>query len=333
MRARWIYGAILLVGIVGCSGGSDDSNVSKPADKKAEIKVALLTPGSVNDGGWNALAYAGLKQIETTMGAKVDQQEASGTQIKDAMRAYAQKGYDLIFGHGFEYNSVALEVAKDFPKTIFATSSGSGTAANVGAFRFYLEQGFYIAGFVAGKLSKTGTVGMVGVQNYPSIVSTFKAFEAGARAAKPTIKIIPPVYFGKEGDTAGAKQATEQVIAQGADFVIHQANAAANGVFAACAEKHIFAFGANADQNADPSGAVIASATIVASPAFVTLAHQVQSKTFKGEVLLMGMEKGSIDFIENPKFASKFPQDLKDSIKDLRGRIKSGKLVVPKDAL
>jgi basic membrane lipoprotein Med (substrate-binding protein (PBP1-ABC) superfamily) len=276
------------------------------------------------------MAYDGLQGIKTEMGAEVNNQEAGGPQIKDAMRSYAQKGYNLIFGHGFEYNEPAVEVAKDFPNTAFVSSSGGATSANVGAFRFYLEQGFYLAGLLAGTQSKSGVVAMVGGPDVPSIRSTFKAFKAGAEAAKPTIK-VEEVFTGSGNDIALAKQATLSVIAKGADFVIHQANAAAQGVFDACKEKGVYAFGANADQNANESGAVIASATIVAKPAFLELAKQVKDGTFKGAIVLMGMDKGTIDFVINPKLKDKVTPEAVKAVEDAKKKILSGELTVPKD--
>lgn len=328
--------------LAGCSASKDDSpstattpassSTSTAADSTASsFKVALLTPGPVSDAGWSALAYEGLQGIKTDMGAEVSNQEAAGAKIKDAMRSYAQKGYNLIFGHGFEYNKPGVELAKDFPKTVFVSSSGGETAPNAGAFRFYLEQSCYLAGMMAAKMSKTGTIGSVAVQNYPSIVSTLKAYEAGAKAVNPKIKIVPTSYFGSEGDVAKAKQATESVLSQGADFVIHQANAAAQGVFDACKEKGVYAFGTNADQNSNASNAVIASATIVAKPAFTELAKEVKAGTYKGEVSLFGMDKGAIDFVINPAMLSKVPADVQKLLHDTQEKIKSGALVVPKD--
>lgn len=277
------------------------------------------------------MAYEGLQSIKTELGAEVDNQQATGAQIRDAMRSYAQKGYGIVFGHGFEYNEPATTVAKDFPKTVFISSSGAKTAENVGAFRFYLEQGFYLAGMMAGKMSKTGAVGSVAVAKIPSIDSTIKAFEAGAKAANPNIKIVPTVYFGTEGDVAGAKRATEQVIGQGADFVIHQANAAAQGVFDAAKEKGVYAFGSNLNQNDNASGVVIASAVIQAGPAFVDLAKQVRDGKFVGSIVLMGMEKEAIDFVLNEKLKDKVPADVLTLIDDTKTKIKSGELTVPKD--
>ncbi len=333
MKLQYLIPLALI--LAGCGSkdqvASTPDSTTAPSSAKKVLKVALLTPGPVSDAGWSALAYEGLQGIKQDLGAEVSQQEATDAKIKDAMRTYAQKDYDLVFGHGFEYNKPGVELAKDFPKTVFISSSGGETAPNAGAFRFYLEQSCYLAGYVAGKLSKTGAVGSVAVQNYPSIVSTLKAYEAGARAANPKIKIIPTSYFGTEGDVAKAKQATESVLGQGADFVIHQANAAAQGVFEACKEKHAFAFGTNANQNDNPSGIVIASAVIVAKPAFLELAKKVQDGTYKGEVSLFGMDKGAIDFVFNPKLSTQVPADVQKAVDDLKAKIKSGALVVPKD--
>ncbi|MCW5943643.1 MAG: BMP family protein [Fimbriimonadaceae bacterium] len=327
-QRAFLLSALAALVLIGCSAPA--GKPSGEAPKEEPFKVALLTPGPVSDAGWSAMAYEGLMAIKDELGAEVNNQEAGGTQIKDAMRSYARQGYKLIFGHGFEYNEPGMEVGKDFPDTVFVSSSGGQTATNVGAFRFYLEQGFYLAGAMAGKMSKSGVVGMVGGDDVPSIRSTFKAFRAGVLAANPNAK-VQEVFTGNGQDPAKAKQATEQMIAAGADFVIHQANAAAQGVFDACKEKGAYAFGANADQNANPSGAVIASAIIVGKPAFVALAKQVKEGTFKGGIALMGMDKGAIDFVVNPAMAAKVPADVTAYVDELRKQIVDGKLTVPKD--
>jgi basic membrane protein A len=332
MNAPRIALALTVLLIGGCSGSSNSpapatANSTAPA---TDFKVALLTPSPVSDAGWGAMAYDGLQQIKTQMGATVNYQQAEGTQIKDAMRSFAQKGYNLVIGHGYEYNDPEIQVAKDFPKTVFVSSSGGETAPNAGAFRFYLEQSFYHAGEMAGKMTKTNKVAMIGGDKVPSIESTFKAFEAGAKIANPKVTVIT-VFTGNGNDVAAAKNATLSAIGQGADFVIHQADAAAQGVFDACKEKGVYAFGSNLDQNDNASGIVIASATIVAGPAFVDLAKQVKDGTYKGSVLLMGMDNGAIDFVINPKLKDKVPADVQKMLTDDQSKIKAGSLVVPKD--
>ncbi len=325
--------ALILAGCTGGSGSSSSPSVSPApgaAGATGDFKVALLTPGPVSDAGWSAMAYDGLKAIQIDLSAEINNQEAKDTQIRDAMRSYAQKGYDLIFGHGFEYNEPAIEVAKDFPDTVFVSSSGGQTAANVGAFRFYLEQGFYLAGYTAGLATKSGKVAMIGGDDVPSIRSTFKAFKAGAEAAKPGITVIE-VFTGSGQDIAKAKQATLGAISEGADFVIHQANAAAQGVFDACKEKGVWAFGANLNQNDNASGAVVASATIVAGPAFLNLAKSVKDGSFKGGIALMGMDQGAIDFVLNPALQDKLTPEVVTAVEETRAKILSGELTVPKD--
>jgi len=313
---------VLLALIGGCSSDS-----AAPAAKT--LKVALLTPDQISDAGWSAMAYDGLMQIKKDMGAEVNNEVAEDPgAITEAMRAYAQKGYDIVFGHGFEYNAPAIKVAKDFPKTVFVSSSGGETAPNVGAFRFYLEQGFYLAGYMAASMSKTGKIAEIGGDDVPSIRSTFDGFEAGAKAAKPNIVIITK-FTGNGNDIAAAKEATLAAISQGADFVIHQADAGAQGVFDACKAKGVYALGSNLDQNNDASGVVIASAVIDAGPAFETLAKEVQAGTFKGSIELMGMDTGAIDFVINPKLQDKVPAALVTKLADLKKQIAAGTIKVP----
>ncbi len=317
----------------GCSGGSSSPDTKdvvdqKPAAAGKHLKVALLTPGPISDSGWSAMAYEGLQGVKQELGAEVDQQEATGPKIKDSMRAYANKGYDLIFGHGYEYNEVGVSLADDFPKTVFVSSSGGGIKSNAGAFRFALEEGFYVAGAMAAKMSKTGVIGMVGGPNVPSIESTFEAFEAGAKSVRSDIKVRKS-YTGKNDDVAAAKQATLAQIAEGADFIIHQANAAGQGVFNACKEKNVYAFGSNADQNSNESGVVIASAVIKAKPAFIALAKEVQAGTYKGSVKTMNWKDGTIDFVINPALSSKVPAEVQKLVSDLAEKIKKGEVSVP----
>lgn len=345
MKSFWLALASLSILLVGCAPSTQpaaapagtETSPSETAGGESqlkpitgEFKVALITPGPVSDAGWSAMAFQGLKGIQATYSATVNNEVAAGAKIKDAMRSYAQEGYQLVIGHGFEYNDPAVELAKDFPTTVFVSSSGGKFAPNAGAFRFYLEQGFYLAGVLAADMSKTGKIATVGIDGIPSIASTFKAFEAGAKATRPDIQVIR-MSLAPNADIQAAKQAALSAIDQGADLLIHQANAAAQGVFDAAKEKEVLAFGANLNQNDNPSGAVLASAIIVAKPAFIELAGKVKDGTYKGGVELYGMDKEAIDFVMNPALAGRVPAASMQKMEEARKRILSGDLVVPKD--
>lgn len=345
MKVAWMSLLSLPLLMLGCAPSGDSKSTPTSAAKSdstptevvsqlkpitGEFKVALITPGPVSDAGWSAMAYAGLKGIGEATGAKTSNEVASGAKIKDAMRSFAQDGYQLIIGHGFEYNDPAVALAKDFPSTVFVSSSGGKFAPNAGALRFYLEQGFYLAGILAADMSKTGKIATVGIDGIPSIASTFKAFEAGAKSVKPEIQVIK-MSLAMNTDIQAAKQAALSAIDQGADVLIHQANAAAQGVFDAAKQKGVYALGANLDQNDNPSGAVLASAIIVAKPAFVELAQQVKAGTYKGGIQLFGMDRGAIGFVMNPALAGKVPAATMQKVEEARKQIESGKLEVPKD--
>lgn len=346
-KLSWSLCALPLLIMAGCTGGpSTTPSAEKPAENTeaagsseaastlkpitGEFKVALLTPGPVSDAGWSAMAYEGLKGIESGEKATIANEVASGAKIRDAMRSFAQEGFQLIIGHGFEYNEPAVELAKDFPNTVFVSSSGGEFGPNSGAFRFYLEQGFYLAGILAAESSQTGKIATVGIDGIPSIASTFKAFEAGAKSAKPNITVIR-MSLAQNADIQAANQATLSAIDQGADVVIQQANQAAQGVFNAAKERNIKAIGANLNQNDNESGAVIASAVIVAKPAFMDLAKRVREGTYKGGIELYGMEQKAIDFIVNPAWAGKLAPEAMQKVETARQDILSGKLKVPKD--
>lgn len=324
----WFVAALALAVLCGCTPVEHKANGADIEMKP--FKVALITPNSVNDSGWSALAYRGLQQIETDLKAEVQNVVASSpAEIQDAMRSYAQKDFDLIIGHGYEYNAVGLEVGKGFPKTVFVSTSGDKFAENVGTFRFNLEQATYLCGMIAATMSKTRVVGMVGGPNVPSIESTFQAFEAGVKAVDPTVKVLK-AYTQSNDDIGAAKRQTMAFLDQKADMIIHQANAAAGGVFEACQERGVIAFGTNSDQSGDSPMTVLVSAVIIAELAFVDLATQVRDGKYVGGVNLQGMKEGAVGLVWNEKLSVGVPQALKDLIEETTQKIISGELTVPK---
>jgi len=335
MHRLFTLAMIALVVLVGCSGGAPEGDKTVTIEPQlqgrpveGEFKVALLTPASVNDSGWSALGYKGLQAIEKELGATVNQEVTKDASIKDAMRSYAQKGYQLIIGHGFEYNEPGVETAKDFPDAVFVSSSGSGTAVNAGAFRFYLEEGFYLAGMIAGKMTKTGTVGMIGGPDVPSIRSTFEAFAAGAKSVNPGVKVVTK-FTGKNDDVAAAQQATLQAIDEGADYLIHQTNSGVSGFVKACEERKVWCFGANEDQNM-MSAQMVGSAIIDVEKPFVDLAKLVKAGRYKGEVQLVGMEEGAVEFVMNPVNVALVDPEFKKELTTKQLDMMEGRFETPK---
>src|SRR5437868_652086 len=270
----------------------------------AKMKVGLLTPGSINDSGWNAIAYEGLQRIQKELGAEISHQETkTPAEMDEGFRSYGAKGFDLAFGHGFEYQDAALKAGKQYPKTIVITTSGSSVAPNVSPMVFELEQSTYLLGIIAARESKTGKAGLVGGIKLPSIDSTFLAFKAGAHSVNPKFE-VKEIYTGNFDDLGAAKQATLTLIDAGCDFIFHQANEAGRGVFQACQERKVRCFGSNKNQNDMAPDVIVASAVLDVPSAFVYMGKLVHDHQFKPRVYWLGMNEGIVSLVWNDKLKS-----------------------------
>lgn len=300
-----------------------------PPDDPNAFKVALLSPGPVSDAGWNALAYEGLLAIRDQLGAEIAQVEVKNPgQFEDAFRDFARRGYALVFGHGFEFQDAAAAVAADFPDTVFITTSGNTVRPNVAPLRFLLEEATYLEGMLTASLSKTGKAGAVGGLAIPSVTSTIAAYEAGARAVNPSFQVVRS-YVGNWEDVGAAKEAALALVQQGADFLFHNADAAGLGVFQAAQQRQVLAFGANKNQNAVAPDVVLASAVIDIPKGFLTVARQVQDKTFVAKIEKLGMKDGVISLQYNDALAARIPAEVRAKIDAAQQAILAGTLVPP----
>lgn len=326
MKTRWF---VLLSVLAACSRPEANAPAASTPSAKV-LKVGLLTPGSVNDSGWNAIAYEGLKRIEKEQGAEVSHQVTkTPAEFEEGFRSYGARGYDLAFGHGFEFQDAALAAGRDYPNTIFITTSGSSVAPNVSPMVFQLEQATYLLGIIAARESKTGKAGVVGGIKLPSIQSTFTAFKAGAQSVDPKFQ-VSEVYTGNFDDVGAAKLATQSLINSGADFIFHQANEAGRGVFRACSEAKIRCFGSNKNQNDLAPDVIVASAVLDVPAAFTRMATLVRDKQFKPGIQYLGQNEGIIAVVWNEQLKPTISPATIAAVDDAQKRIRDGSLTVPR---
>jgi basic membrane lipoprotein Med (substrate-binding protein (PBP1-ABC) superfamily) len=301
-----------------------------PTPAAPTFRVGLLTPGSINDNGWNAIAYEGLQKIKTDMNAEVSHQETkTPAEFEEGFRSYGAKGFNLAFGHGFEFQDAAMKAGREFPNTVFVTTSGSSVAPNVAPMVFELEQATYLLGVIAARESKTGKAGLVGGINLPSIASTFLAFKAGAQSVNPKFE-VKEIYTGNFDDLGAAKLATQSLINAGCDFIFHQANEAGRGVFQACSEKKVRCFGSNKNQNDLAPDVIVASAVLDVPAAFLQVAKRVQAKQFKPEVQYLGMKDGIITLAWNDKLKGQLKPETIAEVEKVQKTILDGSFKVPR---
>jgi Uncharacterized ABC-type transport system, periplasmic component/surface lipoprotein len=294
------------------------------------MKVGLLTPGSVNDSGWNAIAYEGLQEIHKQLHAEISHQETkTPAEFEEGFRSYGAKGFDLAFGHGFEFQDAALKAGKQYPKTVFITTSGSSVAPNVSPMVFELEQATYLLGVIAARESKTGKAGLVGGINLPSIASTFLAFKAGAESVNPKFE-VKEIYTGNFDDVGAAKLATLSLINAGCDFLFHQANEAGRGVFQACQERNVRCFGSNKNQNDMAPDVIVASAVLDVPGAFLYMANLVHDHKFKPQVYWLGRQQRVVSLVWNDRLKPSISPQTVAEVERLDAAIQAGTFKVPR---
>jgi basic membrane protein A len=291
------------------------------------FRVGLITPGSVADAAWNSGAYQGLMEIRDSLGLPVSHVEArTPAEQEEALRSYAAQGYALVFAHGFEFQDAAERVSTQFPKTIFIITSGARVRGNVAPLIFRLEEASYLAGMVAGGLTKTHIVGFVGGIELPPIKAAYEGWVNGARAVNPKVA-TRSIYLNSFDDAAAGREAALALISAGVDMLHHNADAAALGVFQAAKERPgVYLFGANADQSKLAPARVIGSAVIDLPRAFLLVAREASSGRFSPKVEAFGLSSGVVRYTSNPALDSLVPKPLKARLRAAADSIAAGTL-------
>lgn len=325
-----IYAALLWLFAVGFMLTGNTYVYAKGHEK---FKVALLLPASITDGGWNAFAYDGLKAIEKELGAKVSHVESRTPTDQEAhFRDYALDGYQLIFGHGFGYQESARQVAPDFPETVFITSIGNTVTDNISPIIFEIEEPVYLLGVIAGSMTQTNKIGIVGGQNISAINSMFSAFEEGAKSVNPDV-VVRRAYVGNWSDIGKGKELAHAHINEDSDFLFPVADVAGLGVFQAAMEaqsdgKTVYTFGVYRDQSELSPTTIVASA-IVTPKVFVELATVVMEGAFEPQPYRFTMaENEALAFVYNPALKDKVPETVQKAVEDAKAKIVAGELKV-----
>lgn len=313
--------------LVGVASLLATSCTKQPDPSTAPFRVALVTPGSIADAAWNSGAYAGLMMIKDSLGVEVSQVEArTPGEQEEQLRAYAAQGYPVVFGHGFEFQDAAERVAQQYPRTVFVITSGQRVVGNVVPLIFRLSEATYLAGMVAGTITKTNKIGYVGGMELPPVKMAYDAWEAGARAVNPTVD-SRETYLNTFDDAVAGREAALAMIQLGVDMLHHNADAAGLGLFQAAKERPgVYVFGANADQSALAPDRVIGSAVIDLPRAFVLVAREIKEGRFTPRVETFGLESGVIKWVPNPALDSMVPAALRERLRATADSIVAGTL-------
>lgn len=298
-------------------------------DAPQRFRVALLTPGPISDQSWNASAYQGLQQLRDSLGAEVSHiQTKTPAEFEENFRQYGAQGYALVIGHGFEFQEAAQRVAPDFPRTIFVTTGGTGTGANVAAMSFAFDEPSYLAGMAAAAVSRSRVLGVIGGTELPPVKASFAAFTSGARAVEPRIQVLN-AYIGNWDDAGAGKEQALAHLARGADVLFQNADAAGLGIFQAVREaRDAWIIGSNADQNAMAPAVTLGSVVIDLPRAFLIVGREVQGGSFVGRVIRFDTSSDVVRWVMNPALDT-IPTPIRLRIDSTRARLAAREFTLP----
>ncbi|HEY2065348.1 MAG TPA: BMP family protein [Gemmatimonadaceae bacterium] len=308
------------------SPSADGRGAGRDSTAPPAFRVALLTPGPISDQSWNGGAYQGLLRIKDSLGATISHiQTKTPAEFEEQFRQYGSQGYDLVFGHGFEFQDAAKRVGPDFPHTVYVTTSSSTSGSNVAGMAFAFADASYLAGMAAGALTKSNVVGLIGGTELPPVKESFQAFARGVAHVNPKAVVLTS-YIGNWDDVSAGKEQALAQIARGADVIFQNADAAGLGVFQAAREsKKVLVIGSNSNQNSVAPDVTVGSVVIDLPHAFLTVAREVKEKRFTARVIQLGSQSDVVNLVFNPSLESRIPAATRRAIDSLRAEFRAGR--------
>lgn len=307
--------------------GADEPSAEAPEDKG--YKIALILNGAISDMGWNASAHNGLLMIEENYNAEVSYTESvSMSDAEGVIHGYAEAGYNVIFVHGSDMQDATLAVAEDYPEIFFIITNGMKTnEKNIACVQVSDEEQGFLMGALAGLMTESGVVGVLGGAEIPPLKNAVKGFEKGALHTNPDVKVLSTMT-GSSTDVTAAKETTLAQIGEGADIVGAFANQAGLGTIEAAQEEGILCIGAGEDQWELAPDTVIVSIMKQIPVAFNYVFTQFDQGTLKPEIIRMGVEEGVIYLSPWHNFEDKVPAEIKDTMDELLARVAAGEIQI-----
>ncbi|WP_116140304.1 BMP family ABC transporter substrate-binding protein [Trinickia diaoshuihuensis] len=268
-----------------------------PAARAADVPgVAFVYLGNPGDAGWTFAHDQGSKEAEAQFGKKIKitrvEDVPESADSERVFRDLASKGNKIIFGSSFGYQDFELKVAKDFPDTVFLHATGYKKGKNFGTYDVRMYQGAYLAGIVAGHMTKTNTLGFVASVPIPEVVRNINAYTLGARSVNPKVH-TKVIWINSWFDPGKEKQAAETLISQGADVLLQNTDSSAT--LATAQEKHVHAFGWDSDMKKFGPDAALGSVVAHWGVYYRAAIQQVLDGKWKNDPVWWGVSQQAVD--------------------------------------
>jgi simple sugar transport system substrate-binding protein len=306
------------------------------------LKAAWVYVAPVGDVGWSYSHDLGRKAVAKAFGSKLQtsfvESVPEGPQSEHVFRDLAMAGNKVIFATSFGYMDSVIKVARQFPDVEFQQATGYKTAPNVGEYDVRTYEGAYLAGIVAGSMTKTNKIGFVATFPIPEVVRNINAFNHGARSVNPKVT-TNVVWISTWYDPGKERQAALTLISQGADALLQNSDSPA--VVQAAEEKKVWAFGWDSDMHTFAPTQQLGAVALNWTPRYTEVIQGVLDGTLKRDASVWyGLKQKSIALTRlNPAVPAAVHTVLEQRVAGIisgehpvfEGPIKdqSGKIVVP----
>ena len=298
-----------------------------PPPKPEPLKIAFAYVGPVGDGGWTFAHDNARKALEKEFGDKIKtsfvENVPESADAERVLRDMATQGNKLIFGTTFGYMEPMLKVAPEFKDVKFEHATGYKQADNMRTYDSRTYEGAYMAGIIAGKMTKSNTLGVVASIPIPEVIRNINAFTLGAQSTNPKIK-TKVVWINEWFNPPKETEAATALINGGADVLFQNTDSPA--VLKTAQEKGKRAFGWDSDMTAYGPKAHLASAVINWGPYYIKATKEALDGSWKGGAgVWWGVKEGAIDIVS---IAEDVPAETKAKVEEVKKGLADGSFVI-----
>ncbi len=317
---------------IGCRSSQPTQKVSSlQTQQKSTLSVGIVYDnGGLGDRSFNDGAAKGIAEAVKSLGVKSYPIESrSHSDYESNLTALAEKNVNLIFAVGMTMEKAVEKVATEYPQIKFAIIDATVNLPNVRSLVFKEQEGSFLAGYMAGLVSKTKKVGFVGGMEVPVILRFYSGFAAGAKTADHKLTVLPPKYTGDWANVDAAKTAANLLYAEGADVLFQAAGRAGLGVLKAAKEQHKLAIGVDSNQDDLYPGFVLTSMIKLVDTAVFDTIKDVKKGEFKGGEKIFGLKEKGVGLSEMKHTRHLLTEaDLK-KLEQIQKEVVNGKIKVP----
>ncbi len=320
--------AIAAAALVGCGKKEEPAAApaAAPAPKAAPLKIAFAYVGPVGDGGWTFAHDNGRKALEKEFGDKIVtsyvEKVPESADAERVIRDMAGQGNTLIFGTTFGYMEPMLKVAADNKGVKFEHATGYKTAENLRTYDSRTYEGAYMAGVIAGKMTKSNTLGVVGSIPIPEVIRNINSFTLGAQSVNPKVK-TKVVWVGEWFNPPKETEAATALINGGADVLMQNTDSSA--VLQTAEKMGKRAFGWDSDMTAYGPKAHLGSAIINWAPYYIKATRDALEGKWATGQSWWGVKEGAIDMVS---LAADVPDESKKRIDEIKAGLKDGSFAI-----